>query len=438
MNAPAGYLWLLLACAFAPAAPAATPASAGWEAIRKQDLPTARLRFEEATRGEPQNRENWQMLAVVERELGHHAASATAVARLLERFPAMQEDTERLVYALVAEAPESPAMSALLQALLALDWKPTDSRAGSPWLRLALERLRHGDREGARAPLARLTLPDDIVRVRSDQRFDGLYDPESPAFDAVAAAHRRVDDLRVYLIVHPVRLAAVADTAQAMIAAGLYEAAVDVARRTEAVAGANNGEAPFEDMKSLPWLMNLHSTALIRLNRVDEGLEKLKAAAAGGDVGRTLNLGSTFCELGRGDEALATVATVDDRRASPVGIMIKQSVLHCAALLRRDAHAARAALAYLSAHRDDSPDAYLWELLRVSRNKEAARFFIARLRAEATRADALLLAQEFPEVPRLPGETAGYAKLKSLLGREDVKRAIAGVGRVQSYDYNSY
>jgi tetratricopeptide (TPR) repeat protein len=422
-----------------PPSPAPSPAAtAGWEAIRARDLPTARTRFQEATQADRKAIGNWQMLAAVERELGNHEAAATALSSLLRLDPAMREETERLVYALVAEAPVSPGMTALLEQLLALEWKPTDARVGSIWLRLAHERLQRGDRDGVRAALARLATPDDIVRVRSDKRFDGLYDPESPAFDAAAAAHRRVDDLRVQLILRSVRLATVADTLQASIAAGLFDAAEFLARRTESAVAAASAQAPFEDMHNLPWVMNLHSTALIRLDRADAGLEKLKQAASGGDVGRTLNLGNAYCDLGRGEEARAAVAGIDDSRASPVGLMVKQSVLHCAALLLHDRESAKQAMAYLAGHRDDSPDAYLWELMRIGRMDQAARSFIARLEAETTRGDALLLAQRFPDARRLPGEAAGYAKLKELLAREDVRRAIEKVGRVQAYDYNSY
>ncbi len=65
------------------------------------------------------------------------------------------------------------------------------------WLALATLQADNGRGDDIPATLARITGPAEIIRLRSDKRFDRYVDRDDARFDPVQAAQKHLDELRV-------------------------------------------------------------------------------------------------------------------------------------------------------------------------------------------------------------------------------------------------
>ena len=412
---------------------------AGWGALRLDDDTRARDMFAEATRLDPETAQNWLMLAEFESGLGHHDAAAKSLTAYLKLQPDKLDDSKSFILRLVdAAEPGSQADLELLQLLFQKNWRSNDSRSSEPWYKLALELIRRDQPEAARAAIAQIAAPDTLVKVRSDKRFDGLFDPEAPEFDPVVVANRRVDELKVQALVHPRKLETLVELCRAMLVVGMDQAVLEISDRVSQAANSKSNPAVFDDMDQMVWIMNLRATALIRVGRTDESVA-LMEKAAGTDVdgepnvNQVLNLASVYCDLGRPKEALSTAAKSGPM--SGYGLMVQNLVRHCGALLKGDRKAAARALGYLRAHRAEGKGIFLLALTRADQLDEAARELVERLESEATRDTMLLDVQDFREPKAQPPASPWDGNWDKLMAREDVRAALAKVGRRQYYDY---
>lgn len=412
---------------------------AGWAAVRLGDYPRARGMFAQAVALDSANRADWLVLARIEESLGQHDAAASTLTTTLKKWPEVLPDAESVIFR-VADGAEagSQARLELLQLLLERDWKSTDRRAGRPWYQLALERMRRGEPEAARAAIARINTPDMLVRLRSDKRFDGLFDPYAPQFDPVAAANRIADELNVQAILKSSSLEVLADLIRAMLAVGMNEPVLDISDRVMRTLTERRDASPYSDTDQVVWILSNRATALRRVGKLDESLALLEKAAAmpigsRPNVNQALDLGNLYCGLGRGTDALSAAAKAGE--LSGYSRMLQARVQHCGAVLIDDQRAAAKAMDYLREHRRESEGLYLVALLRSNQVEEAAKTVIQRLESEGRRGDMLFDVQGFLEPKPLPGNLELEARWKAMLARDDVKQAVARVGRIEQYDF---
>lgn len=392
-----------------------------------------------ATAIDPDDPDDWYRLSVLEGRLGEPDAAARYLARLATDWPGLLDNVgDQYIFYVVNEADHaSQDRLDLLQALFDADWDRRQLGASHFWYELALMRIQRGETDAARAAIARVDTPTELVKLRSDRRFDALVDPRARQFDVERAARALVDDLRVHDLLDPANLDTLMELTYAMLAAGMEQDVLAIADKVLGIiAEAPPGSEPFLEIDKQIWIMNNRSIALRRLGRTEEALADLVRAselteAGQVNVSQALNLGQFHCDLGQPDEALAAIAEVGEM--SGYGRMVQASVQHRAALLKQDTRAADQALDYIRAHRDDSSSVLLEALVDADRLDEAAQALIELLASPTQRPDALLWLQEFRQPAPLPGEVQARLRRQALIARADVRAAVEEVGRIQRY-----
>lgn len=417
--------------------------AAAWSSAQQGELEGARELYGRATSSAAPDPDDWYRLALVELDLGHHDAAATAFTRLVEGWPELLANLDPLVLQpmLYGTEPDSPARLGMMQALLDANWRSAGGMESNVWYQLALRRVIRGERELARAPIRRVTDPSNIMRMRVDRRFDGLVDRDAWAFDVGLAARRWVERLRQDSASAPGRLEPRVQLSYALLTAGMHDelfALVD--ESLAAIAGAPPGEQPFADLEQQAWLMNNRAIALRRLGRHDEALAELERASrltehGESNVSQALNLGQFRCLLGHPEAALEAIGRAGEM--SGYGRMVEASVRHCAALQLGDAAAARRSLAFLESHRDDAQTAYLEGLLNEGRLDAAADVLVALLDSDEDRVEALALVQDYASAEPFPFNRKRDASLAALIARPDVRAAIERVGRIERQPIHS-
>lgn len=410
---------------------------AGWAALRLDENARARHMLAQAVKLDPDASEDWHLLAQTQAYLNDYEAAATTLITYVRRWPTQLNDDKDFIARVIdgAEAGSTPRLQ-LLQALFRANWNPEPVGVSGVWKELALSNIRLGRREDAREVITHITAPGDLVGVRSDRRFDGLFNPNEPRFQVEAAAVRRADLMRAFAQSHPKDLQPEVELAGALLALGRNEEVLDRADR--ALTRVQYGDGPFKHASQKSRLMYVRSQALTRLGRFQEAQLQLEQAAkpddqGKADVNQALNLGELYCSLGRADDALAAARSARDM--NDFGKGVQAYVQHCAALLKHDPVRAERALAFLRAHKKDNEGPLLLALLRGNRIDEAAKSVIDRLAAEDTRNDTLVELQDYPQSTPPPGTQLMSARWDALAARNDVMRAVEQVGRIQHYDY---
>lgn len=326
----------------------------------------------------------------------------------------------------------------LLQTLFDVGWNQRGQGASGTWYSLIEARIQRGQANLAQAPLQRVDAPMTLIKLRSDQRFDGLLSANTMLPTPEAAAAARVALLKEQVLAHPRSLERVQGLARALMVLGQWEQVISMSG--DSLARAHNraadDEPPFDDMDQLAILQEIRANALLSVGRVDEAVTEMEQAATlthrgEANVSQVLDLGLMYCSLDRPDDALKVIAKVGEMSA--YGSLVQHTVQLRAALLKQDEAAARRAFDYLRKHRTDGQEMYLDALIYTNRLDEAAKEMIRQLDNLETRGDTLLQLQQLREPPTLPGQVAYEQRWQALKARADVQAAIARVGRVQQY-----
>lgn len=414
---------------------------AGWSAAWAGDLPRARTLLLRANRIDDGDPDVWYRLALIEHDLEHHDAAARNYIELAERWPELlgNINTESMYRLLGTLEPTAPARLNLLQALFDANWDDPETDPSRLWYDLALLRVERGETDRARAAIRRVDAPQELIRLRSDKRFDAIVDRNAWTFNVEEAAKRAVEAMEAKAVRDPRKLAPKVELTYALLVAGMNDQVIAlVDELASTAAAASTREPPFDDMEQQVWLMNNRAIALRRLGRIDEAEAELRRAGELSErgtlnVSQILNLGSFYCSLGRPADALATLKGVGDN-ISDYGRMVENSVRLCAAAQSGDAAAAKRALAYLRQHRRDGQHAHLAGLIRLGREEQAAKQLVELLESGTERGQALEWMQETRTPEPLPGDRVLEANTRKLLARKDVRSAIDRVGRIEHYN----
>jgi beta-barrel assembly-enhancing protease len=346
----------------------------------------------------------------------------------------------RVINALAQSPPEQERRLQLLRALYAARWKfDYGVEPSNLWGDLVRMLVDRGEFQEARHVVGRIRAPRAILELRVDKRFDVLRKNNPKAFDVRLAAEQELADWAGAAARFPRELDATAELIYAHLNSGKFEEALSLADATLARIQAGSARALYDDPENaLNWIYDYRGRALRALGEWRECELNLKSALAEPEWGRrnvsnAINLASFYVEFNRIDEAVDALGTLPDPH-SPVsgyGRMQVMVVSQAIALARKDAVGARTALDYMREHWSDAPETYRDALLRADEIEDAAAFLIERLLDLQTRASALASVQSYPEAPRSPQGEVIAARWARLLTREDVRSAIAQVGRVE-------
>jgi tetratricopeptide (TPR) repeat protein len=378
--------------------------------------------------------EGWIRLAWREQQLGNRPRAAAAFLQVARGWPALLPNIDpRLVHGLLRrEGADPTARLAVMQALFDSDWDRQRPAASHVWFELALARLERGEPALAATALARIRLASELVKLRIDRRFDALVDPGAPAFDVERAARGNVLELMQAATGPQPPEQVLVELGFAMLTAGMDDGLLRMTDDILAAAeGAGGGTAIEAGERA--WLLAQRAIALRRLGRVDAALEQLRQASRIDQAGEgpRLQLALLHCSLNQPAAARRVLAGTD--AASAHGHMLAATVRLRAALREGDRAEVAQAIAWLEAHRNDSPRLHLEGLLHAGRIDAAAEVLRDLLAAESTRVDALYWVQQFREPAALPGEFAYREARTRLLARSDVATAVQRVGRRLSF-----
>lgn len=378
------------------------------------------------------------------RHLGLRADAIESLTQLARRHPEMvQELNYRVVLEVVRSggglAEAGSAMHELLDSLFTAAWTlPDGIQPSFLWRDLAAIELERQNLRRAQEVVGRVQSPHAIVSMRIDRRFDPLRDAMPRHYDVDGAVSSEL--LTLYEIAQgsPRSMDALVQLTYALLDARRYEDVLgitgDVLRIIERASGM---EAPYDDMDMEIWILDNRARALAALQRWGEAEATLRAAALGREdgsrnVSQVINLAWFYAEAGRGDEALATLRDVGPEM-SPYGLMQMHGARHAAALQTGDDAIAGESFAYLRKHQDDALKTWQWTLVRANLLDEAAALLIERLGDPMKRGDALRELQDYANPPPASQRDLWNARWAQIRGRDDVKRAVDAVGRIESF-----
>lgn len=409
-------------------------AQVGSHALDQQAFARARDYYLLAVSANSTNGNDWIGLAWAEYRLGEFDPAGAHLAEMARRWPdVLAQADEGFIYGLLhAMDVESASRLDLLQALTTAGFNKDTPDADYIWLELASMQAERGQRDRARAAIQHLTAPRTLLRLRSDRRFDGLYDTQSPAMDVARMARLDAERWVDRSAASPRDLSLAQAAASALLVVGDAERVLRVIESTLA-----QPQHAWLEPDSQVWLLNDKSIALSNLGRWNEAAEVLRMAsrlAENGqvNVSQAINLGGLECRRGEWKAAQAAIGTLGE--LSEFGRAAADSVRHCAALGRGDRAGADAALASMSKDPTIAPELLLTALLLESRTEQAATVLIQALASKSERGDALVMIQDYREPLPTAEDQRLAARWDAMLEREDVKAAIDAVGRRTRYD----
>lgn len=331
---------------------------------------------------------------------------------------------------------------ALLEALYAAKWKiDFGVEPSGLWQELARILTERGKTDVAADVAGHITDPRDVLALRVDNRFDVLVRAQPQRFEMATLVEQNLTDWRTIAANNPMKLLATSELAARALDFGRYDEAL---RITDGVLTKVSAKKPsdklYDDLDNeINWIRDTRAHTLMRLGRWDEAEREMRLAASLLEDGRpnvsnTINFAMYQIRRGRPAEALRTLGPNlrSGKGVSGYGAMQVQAVMHAAAVQTKDAKASKAALDYLREHQIESVGTFQEALLFASREDEAAALVRQRLANREQRSDALVQLQEYRESQL----ASTYDKKvrdawRALRQREDVRAAVAQVGRIE-------
>lgn len=410
---------------------------AGWTAAMQKQPALARRYLQQALLALPGDASILTTLVSLDLNDDQPAAALEHLTQALARADSPLAIDRHTVSYLQYYLREQPAQRmALLQALFDNGWKIAGTEPTGLWLDLATLQADNGRGDAIPTTLARIDTPAELIRLRSDKRFDRYVDRHDARFDPVKAAQAHLDTLRVSGLLDGDLDARLVDFSSTLLMLDRNE---EVLALTDDLAEAvAQGQAPSAAKAEwLAWLLNSRVAALRRLGRTDEVLETAKLAARIGALGpdgleHQMNVAFVLSSLGQAQEAGAAMATLSD--LSGYGQAAQAVIQFAAARQRGDAAAAAAARAVIVDQRQDARLFHREMLLEEGDLDGAASVLIEQLRSPLERSDALASLQDMRVYPSLPGDVRIDAAWRELKQRADVQAEVSRVGRIERYD----
>ncbi|MCI1105244.1 hypothetical protein MOQ29_19570 [Stenotrophomonas maltophilia] len=410
---------------------------AGWTAMVQKKPDQARRYLQRAQEALPDDAQILLTLVSVELSENQPAPATKHLVQALKHADApLPVDRHAINYLQFRLRDQPQQRMELLQALFDNGWKSGGLEPTGLWLALATLQADNGRGDGIPATLARIDSPAEIIRLRSDKRFDRYVDRADARFDPVQAAQKHLDELRVSGLLDRALDARMAEFSSTLLMLDRNE---EVLALTDGMASAAaEGESPSAaEAEWVAWLLNSRLTALRRLGRTDDALAAAKLAARIGALGpdgaeHQFNVGFVFSSLGRMQDAAQAVN--DMPGLAGYGKAAQALLQFAAARERGDAKARDAARAVILAQRDDARLFHREMLLEEGNLDGAAAVLIEQLRSPVERGETLASLQDMRTYPSLPGDVRIDAAWRALKQRADVQAEVARVGRIERYD----
>jgi len=388
----------------------------------------------------------WALVAAVQAaaQRGDKQAVVETLTLLAERYPGRVAGLNvDFIERAVDDARRMPSRDALpfLRSLYAAHWKVKGGiEPSAAWRDLTLLLLEGQQRPQALEVASHVTDPYLLIAMRADRRFDSVVAANAAEFDVDAAAERQFHDLEAASDNSPRSLALQVEVLGTLMNRQHYAAMLAAADSVlTAIRSTNFPERLYDDLADQePWFLEYRSIALYRVGRWDEAVSQMKDAAGlfenhTGNVSQRIDLAELECELGRPKEALAAIGDIT-APATPFGAMQIEKVRLQAAVQLEDAAQVKRSLEYLRVHRADSFATYEEALIAANDLDRAARVLAHRLADADERQEALASVQEYAPEPEGPVAAAFDARLRAVIARAGVQRAIKRVGRVERYE----
>lgn len=413
---------------------------AGWTAMVQKKPDQARRYLQRAQEALPDDAQILLTLVSVELSENQPAPATKHLVQALKHADApLPVDRHAINYLQFRLRDQPQQRMELLQALFDNGWKSGGLEPTGLWLALATLQADNGRGDDIPATLARITGPAEIIRLRSDKRFDRYVDRADARFDPVQAAQKHLDELRVSGLLDRALDARMAEFSSTLLMLDRNE---EVLALTDGMASAAaEGESPSAaEAEWVAWLLNSRLTALRRLGRLgrtDDALAAAKLAARIGALGpdgaeHQFNVGFVFSSLGRMQDAAQAVN--DMPGLAGYGKAAQALLQFVAARERGDAKAEQAARAAILAQGDDARLFQREMLLDEGNLDGAAAVLIEQLRSPVERGETLASLQDMRTYPSLPGDVRIDAAWRALKQRADVQAEVARVGRIERYD----
>jgi tetratricopeptide (TPR) repeat protein len=402
-----------------------------------------------ATRHPDADGETWlrrARAAVVLEKWTDAGESLTTVAKEFPKELTGSQFQMWLINKAVRELGQNPRLRAqrteLLNALYEAGYKTMYGTEPSHlWLLLATDAIESKDLKRAREVSRRITDSNVLISMRIDKRFDSLVKEEPKLFDIRAAAEREVKQMKAVVKQRPKSLGAQVQYGYALYTLGQFDEMLALANGAIAqVEKAPADKPPYDDLDdSLNWIHNHKSMALASLGRWDEAAKVLadwerNERNKEDKVSQAINLGFLFNEMGRPDDALKAVNSLDwSRGMSEYGRTQCQYVRFQAFLQQGKESEVREIVTWMREHQKDSLETAQATLLEAGDMEGAAALLITRLHDADDRAGALAEVQEYAFAARSERRKKLDALTDTLLARADVAAAIAEVGRREKF-----
>jgi tetratricopeptide (TPR) repeat protein len=372
---------------------------------------------------------------------GDHPGSARRLIRIIDADPTRvggwwPRYINQIVYG--EGISDDPQLSiALFQRISTLAWTDRDSAiaARNGWANRYAELLAdRGDLAGAGRAIAGVDSTALWMAIAQDRRFAPLW-PKLAAegrFDWRKRAEAELTGNLTRRAEEPLRLDLVQEGLQLLRQLQRHDEAIaigqDYRRRLKA------GETFAEKNRYANWLLNELAYALLDTGKVAEAEAVFLDAIAAGEqdgtaVSQRINWAEELNDLGRPNEALAILQTLDPVRTSPYGRMWADAAIACA-LTVTGGDGLEPLLDSMRGRRDDNPAGLTQALICANRLDEAAALYIHRLRTARRRGGVIEAFRIVLPPPVLtPREAELEQRRQTVLARPEVLAALNAVGR---------
>lgn len=410
-------------------------------AIDLEDAATAHRWLLRATVHPRSSNIDWHRRLSSAYALGNYADSAVCIATLARRWPdTLGEINARAIWRAAGridiDATLATTQREFLDSLFDARWTDDGVAPDDLWLDLVRLHLTSGDIGKAGIVARRIAAPRSVLALLIDKRYDAVTTQQgfNRDIDQVAATALLRAEARVRAA--PDRLDRITGL-QVLLLEDRQFARV-LALSDEVIAKAANGDggksyADFND--TYPWILDYRARALQGLGRWDEALAQRRKAArrpqdGGPNVSQALNLGMLYAELDRPADALEMLDELGGM--SEYGRMVQANVALRASVTLGDSVAIEKHMDYLREHRAEAVGGLQDALLTTGATEAAADLLIERLRNDRWRSDALLLVQDYADVPLTPWRQRYQQRLGKVLAVPRVQAELARAGRVMT------
>ena len=362
----------------------------------------------------------------------------TIARRWRETLDQINSDAIFMIKRGMEEPEHAREQMAMLQALFDAKWTSDAGEPSSFWRDLSRLYLAKGEVGEARIVAARVRSARIALTMRVDKRFDPLTQGNPDLLDIDRIAVEELATARADVKAVPGSLRRLVTLQGVLLDARKFDEVVAIADEVIGKSANGAGKSTYSDYDDqYAWVLDQRSRALAGLGRSEEAIAQWNRSSRHpehGDVNvsQVLNLGAYYADLQRPKEALDIVSELGPMNS--YGRMQLEMTQLMAAIEQGDEGNAATHLAFMREHRADAIGTWQNALLMSGDLDGAADLLIERLKNDKWRGAALADVQEYSGPESTPMGAERQLRLKSILARPQVIRAIDKVGRIERFN----